>query len=190
MFYVTPYETAVTLFHVNGAVWTYRNKAEALKSLGFNWICKNVGAHFCEFSHANGIWDPTRMFCVAREPVYIGHDYVMRDDLGDPLTAKHFDELRVRRARYWARWHALMDNWNGEGPVPGIRRRRGGHYFRHPKTTRERRWAEPMPEYDEPAPRAKRSAANLPNSWDDYAIADRQDRSWKRFRGHQCKAKA
>lgn len=190
MIQIAPHETAVTLFHVDGDVWTYRSKSAALRELGYRWICANVGRQFCTFSHAKLVIDPVTGRSVDWEPVYVGSQFIMRDDHGGVLTGADFDAPRVRRVRYWSRCAQLRETWNGEGPVPGVRRRRGGHYFRHPKTQQERRWAEPLPEYDEPAPRPKRNAAALPSSWDDYAVADRQDRSWKRYRRHQYKGEA
>ncbi|WP_157058441.1 hypothetical protein [Azoarcus sp. CIB] len=46
----------------------------------------------------------------------------------------------------------------------------------------ERFWAEPVREGGEVAARAERNARNLPNNWDDFRVASREDRSWKRHR--------
>ena len=61
-------------------------------------------------------------------------------------------------------------------PVPGVIRRRHGHYYRRIHTTQERRWAYAYKGYF----RAGRNAKNLPNSWDDRLVGARKDRSWKR----------
>ncbi len=62
-------------------------------------------------------------------------------------------------------------------PVPGSGdlKNTPRDYYRHMKTTHERRWYFAHKEYV----RAKRNAANLPNYWDDYPISERQ-RCWKR----------
>ena len=49
-------------------------------------------------------------------------------------------------------------------------------YHRKPRTRQERR------EYQVGLVRAKRSPANLPNSWDDIPKSSAGDRSWKRQR--------
>lgn len=64
-------------------------------------------------------------------------------------------------------------------PVPGVHcRRGGGGYFRRLGTTPERRQAcLVLFEEGEVAPRAKRNAVNIPNSWDDYPR--HTDHCWK-----------
>lgn len=52
-----------------------------------------------------------------------------------------------------------------------------GHWLRHPKTQAERRLASAVE--DEPKPRAKRNAANLPTSYDDLPIAAQNEKPKK-----------
>lgn len=65
------------------------------------------------------------------------------------------------------------------GPVPRVRRLRGGPPLRHARTQQARRegafW---LAEEREVPVRSKRSAKALPDSWDDYARRQR-DRCWK-----------
>lgn len=179
MHIIKPYETSVTIFHRDGGAWTYPTKKALLNELGMRWIMNNVGKHFREFRYAYQVLGVTGW---RYEPVYSEHEYIMRDDDGKALTHGDFADIVERRKTYWGYRGRLLDNWNGEGPVPGVRRPRGGNYFRHPKTTNERRWATPVLEDGEPAPRAARNSHHLPNSWDDYQRASREDRNWKRFR--------
>lgn len=184
MHYVPLYETSVTLFASDGGVRAYHSLKEALNSLGRRWIAANVGPHFRVFRHISRHFDTQREIWV-RTPEYDDYDFIMRDDAGDVVTAATFDPLVAKRhGRSW--FECRYGTWNGEGPVPGTRRRRGGHYYRHPKTMSERRQAVlVLVEDGEVPPRPARDAKNLPNAWDDYCVASRDDRNWKRFRQHQ-----
>lgn len=163
-------------------IFTYPTKAAALKALGLPWIAENVREQFREFSHyerwisAEGAWLSQRRYREAWA--------VMRDAQGRPLDASDFRSLdrkyRPRGRRFG------FDCWNGEGPVPRTGRPSGGHYFRRLGTMNERRLAQPV-DPDEPAPRSARNTRNLPNSWDDYAVAAREVRNWKRHRRTQYK---
>ena len=115
----------------------------------------------------------------------------MRDDAGGVVMAATFHPLIERRwpARWSRRWR-MWETWSGEGPVPGVRCHRGGrHYFRRPKSMMERRQAAFVAkEEGEVAPRGARSCCNLPNAYDDYCVASRDDRSWKRVSPHPVEA--
>jgi hypothetical protein len=190
MHIIKAHEPPVTLFSRDGEVRVFKSLSDALKQLGMSWIRENVAAEFVDFLHVErflrfdeakdrSVWD--------RQPVYRTAHYVMRDDTGAKLTQGDFQKLVVTRRRSrWARYSRPLDTWNGEGPVPGIGRWHGGHYYRRLKTTNERRQAVPVD--DEPAPRGKRSASNIPQSWDDHPIGTWGVRSWKRFRRQQWKA--
>ena len=67
----------------------------------------------------------------------------------------------------------------GSGPVPGIRKRRGGPaHFRHPATTPEARLnAMLLPGEGEVSARRARCGANLPDSWDERVRS--VEKSWK-----------
>ena len=73
-------------------------------------------------------------------------------------------------------------------PVPGTHKRRGGGYgttvLRRPRTTQERRAY--LRDESSVRLRARRSAKNLPNAWDDIVRSDIFDhKSWKRHRRTQ-----
>lgn len=187
MHVVKHYESPITVFSVEGDSWHYKSKKALLKEVGYRWIMNNVGKHFSEFSG----WTPicTASGWVCGEPTYRHFKYIIRDGEGSCITHGDFAELVAakRRKVYWLRMK--WEKWNGEGPVPGIGRPRGGHHFRRLKTINERRWSIPMVEEGEPAPRARRNHTNLPTTWDDFQISSREDRNWKRYRKTQWKAK-
>jgi hypothetical protein len=188
MHQITAYETAVTLFSRDGDVLAYPTLRAALKALGRSWIAANVGPHFRVFRCLSRYIDTTREAWVL-EPVYDERAYIMRDDAGEPVTLATFYPLLERRRRK-SRWTRMLDTWNGEGPVPGVRCYRGGrHYYRRPQTMNERRQADlVLQEEGEVAPRPTRDASHLPSSWDDRWVGARDDRSWKRYRKTRWKA--
>lgn len=59
-----------------------------------------------------------------------------------------------------------------------------GRYYRHPKTTQERRANQ---ERNDPLVRRKRAARNLPTVYDDYPI--HREKSWKKKRKTQYRPK-
>ncbi len=188
MHHVPPFESAVTLFSRNGEVEVFRTFKAALKALGHDWIAKHVGPHFRVFRCVLRTFD-TQRECWVPTPDYDSYDYVMRDDHGEAVTAESFAFLCPQRS-WQSRWSARYSWWNGEGPVPGTRCHRGGrHYYRHPRTMNERRQAAlVLEEEGEVAPRPQRSSNSLPCAWDDFRVAARDDRNWKRFRRAQWRA--
>lgn len=191
MHHISAYTPTVSLFSRAGEVWAYRSMTDAYDALGYNWICRNVGKRFRLFSHATTEYQETESgYVPVNRLVYITADFVMRDDFGRELTGGDFQAIyderrRLRYAVYGFNRHYAF--WNGEGPVPGIHRHSAGrHNYRRIRHMNERRWAIPIE--DEPAPRGKRNHNNLPNPWDDYHIAAREDRCWKRNRRTQWKA--
>ncbi|GBG14242.1 alkaline phosphatase [Novimethylophilus kurashikiensis] len=189
MHIVKQYESAVTLFAQGSGIWVYPSKAAALKELGFSWIARNVGPAFRVFSHVSSLWNP-ELDLYAHQPVYRTYEYVMRDDAGKPVTAADFQHLIIRRSKnsIWRFRARQLERWNGQGSVPNIGRHRGGHSYRAVQTTNERRHAFVLEDGD-PGPRGSRNFKNLPNRYDDYCIAAREDRNWKRFRKTQWKQK-
>lgn len=183
MKYIKPYEPAVTLFGRDGSVRVFKSMSAAYRALGLPWIRENVGAHFSVFvcrEHYTALFEPSKS-------IYAEADYVMRNDLGEILTAQSFQPLREKeiKRRYWGRYA----QWNGEGPVPGTRKYRGGrYYFRRIRHLNARRLCFTIAEEGEVPPRAARDVHHLPNNWDDYGVAAREDINWKRFRKQQWKA--
>lgn len=180
MFVIPQFETAVTLFGRDGGVWVYPSKQAALKALGGSWISHNVGEQFREYSECSLLWSAAENRYL-RLPNYTYNAFIMRDDFGQPLTRVDFSAQPHQRSGRYCKLAA----WNGEGPVPGVRRHRGFRYFRRPRTTQERRQAFAVREDKEPAPRARRNATNLPNSYDDIGRSYIEARNWKRYRKHQ-----
>jgi hypothetical protein len=188
MHIVQPYQTAVTLFKRNGDVVAFSSMQAAFRQLGFSWIAANVGPHFRTFSHHVYVSLDGRVVRNRKEiggiaiqwPVYVEHDYVMRDDSGNPLTAESFAFLRAKSSgSYTVRGFRY---WNGVGPVPFTGKQTGAHYFRNIRYVNAKRVAQYFPEDGELAPRAARNARGEPDSWDDKPIAARSCRNWKRYR--------
>ena len=191
-------QTAVTMFSRDGEVYVYPSLAAAYKALGSRWIAQYVGKNFREFSHRTRVksdGNPATVgwvlqgFPYVHETVYVERDYIMRDDFGTPLTIADFAVFQERnRYRGWRyRW---LSTWNGEGPVPGVSKCRGGHhYYRRIHHMNARRQCFPVREEGEVPPRAARNQHHLPNNWDDYRVANREDRNWKRYRRTQWRDK-
>lgn len=184
---IPAHETAVTLFSRDGGVWVYPSLAAALKAYGKRWIADNVGPHFRIFDCAARYFDFERRVWVT-EPRYVEYAFIMRNDAGEVVTLATFAAL-IQRRRWRSRWSRMMDRWDGQGPVPGVRCCRGGRrYHRRPQTMMERRQAGlVLEEEGEVAPRGPRKANHLPNSYSDYRIAAREDRNWKQYRRTQWK---
>lgn len=180
MHQIKPAESAVTLFSRDGVAGVYPSMKVALAKLGYRWIADNVGADFRRYSHTEGLMDKVW----GRHAVYTEAPFIMRGDFGVVLTAADFWDLRELRKSRWTRRYGT---WNGSGPVPRTGRWTHRRWMRRIHTTPERRWAAPIKEEGEVAPRAARNASNIPNSWDDYVRDTREARGWKRNRAHQWK---
>lgn len=176
MVIIKPHQSEVSLFHIDGVVRIFASITRARQSLGCSWINKHVGKYFCEFSHISHLGGPVP----EREVVYTDHEYIMRNDMGEPLTVSDF---YVKKTYGYSRY----GSWNGTGPVPGTRKWRGGGHHRHIKTMSERRASFPIFEDGEVGPRAARTAVVLPTAWDDLSRSDYGVRSWKKHRKNQWK---
>lgn len=192
---IKPYSPTnlITLFDANGPVQTFSSKEEVIAVLGARWLMTQVGRHFnvWQYNSHHRVLDEaataregTEVWVRVCQPVYQTCSYILRDDQGGVLVyqdlAPAYGPVRSWLARRYPQW-------NGEGPVPGVRKYRGGHrYYRRIRTTNERRQAQRMDPSDV-LPRGRRSVRMLPNAWDDYVRGDRECRSWKRHRKHQWK---
>jgi hypothetical protein len=190
MIVIPPYQTAVSLFCKDGSVSVYASLAQAKKELGIRWIARSVGKHFREYLCTTRTYDTDDdgNLVTVRKPEFQESEYVMRDDAGQPVTLADFQALtsREKYISYWARKYAT---WNGEGPVPGVRKWRGGrHYFRHFHVMHSRRQASFFAEEGEVAPRCSQNEHGIPDPWDDQHVSAREDRSWKRYRRTQYKS--
>lgn len=179
---IPAYTPRVTLFTNDGQTRKFESHKAALEELGLNWIARNVGEHFSQFDGFDVLHTESG---ITKTPRYRQAYAIMRTDLGDVLTAADFRSLVKKHYPMWRYGRYLY--WNGEGPVPWTGKRSGGRWLRRIGTTQERRMAQSL-DPDEPAPRAARNEKNLPNSWDDYSIAAREDINWKRHRKTQWKA--
>ena len=180
MHQIPAYTLGVTLITNDGKVRSFPSLRSALIELGWRWIELNVGAHFCQFIGADIKWDAGRE---RRTPIYKYSYAIMRSSLGDVITADDFAPLRLKKRPWYLR---RFEFWNGEGAVPRTGKRGRGRWHRRLATSNARRAAQVV-ELCEPPPRPARKASNIPNSWDDYSIAAREDRSWKRHRRTQWK---
>ena len=180
MYTVPPSPSAVSLFSRSGLTRVFSSLRQAYRELGYAWIAQHVRAQFIEFTHVERYADAT----LPAHPLYQRAAFILRDDAGAALTAGDFNPFLPS---YTFRRFSRFASWNGEGPVPGTAKRRGGRsYYRRIGTMSERRAAQAFSEYGEPAPRAARSSSYLPNSWDDIQRS-RQGNGWKRQRSHQWK---
>lgn len=188
MHYIPAYESAVTLFSRAGDVWAFRNKREAVKELGLNWISKHVGAHYRECTGMRWKFEP-HLGKFASVPTYEDSVFIMRDDAGKPVTYSTL-QAELPRRPYVPYWRRHLESWHGTGPVPGTAKSKAGkHYYRRPKTMSELRAAAlVLTEEGEVAPRARRTKRYLPTSWDDVYIAARHVKNWKRQRKTRWKA--
>lgn len=119
-----------------------------------------------------------------------------KDDLIVPLyqIEETFKKIIEENMNIFSRYKSYNPEKNfRKGPVPGIGKiSRYGNFFRHIKTTSERRIAA-IAEHDEELLevgiriRAKRNHKNIPNTWDDFYRKDTDHRNWKRHRKHQWK---
>lgn len=187
---------AVTLFSCSGEVQHFVSLADAHRQLGLRWIGNNVRAEFRTFLHTTWRTTDERIHysrpsaggVLYAERQYMTAQFIMRDDFGVAVTSVDFESPK-RAPRTWG-WTYYTRFWNGEGPVPGIRKSRGGyHYCRRVRHMNARRGAETFACEGEVPPRFARQVHSLPQPYDDYMVAARQDRSWKRHRNTQWKAK-
>lgn len=181
MYIIKPYETAVTLFHVDGNVCTYPSLRAALKDLDLAWISRNVGEHFVRYTHTESCWrDGER---VKGERIYQTHSFIMRNDEGKPVTRADFGDL-VPKSVPWYRRSYL--EWSGQGPVPGTRKPKAGtDLYQRGYPARVRRTTFTVLEEGEVRPRPKQDMGYLyDDPWDWYSY-DRCNRSWKHYRNQQ-----
>jgi len=167
MHIIRQHQASITLFERNGNVVVFRSLKDALKKLGYSWIRSNVGPHFR----------------ILTDAVYVDYRYILRNDVGEIVTAESFFSLRATSVNQYR--PRLFLYWNGKGPVPGTGRSRGVRHFRTIRYINAMRAAEYFPDEGEVAPRAARTKNLLPDGWDDLRISSQRCRSWKQFRGTQ-----
>lgn len=149
---------AYKLVRDDGETWLYHSKKALVKDFSFCWLWHNVGLYFNE------------------QTAYGFATYIFLDPNGRPISVRTLYNELVKTAVY-----------KKGGTVPGIRRHRGGHYYRRIRFIGDLRNATVFKEDGEPKPRGARSISMLPDNWDDYAIKSRGIDNWKRYRKHQYK---
>lgn len=169
-------EGSVTLLSRSGEGVTFSSVEAFFAAYPLDWLRR----HFLQESAIGSLghsWLSTEYKSPAPE-------YWLVDAWGEPVpSATIRDAAQKLRSLKWAARYA--STWTGVGPVPRTGRRGGGRYHRALHTTSERRQAFFFLEEGEVAPRARRNAANIPNSWDDYPLC--RQRNWKKFRRQQYK---
>jgi hypothetical protein len=171
---IPPYQPGVRLRHRSGASYQYTSLEAACRAHGYWWLSQNAGPDF------------TSPFYCSRRLSWVTADWVLLTDFGAPVAKHDLERFRPAARRPFG---ASRHDYCGYGPVPGTGRPRGGHHFRRMHHISERRSAGLVLRNEgEVAPRGKRAAANLPTPWDDYSIAAREDRGWKRHRKTQWKS--
>lgn len=115
-----------------------------------------------------------------RVPIF---KYVAYNERGKILDVSHL--LGIARKYNKGYNRRINWNWRRAGTVHNKRRHRGT-YFRHMRTTQERRWAHAWDDEEfAPSVRGKRRAKNLPSLWDDRKRFN--TKSWKKVRKNQWK---
>jgi len=117
--------------------------------------------------------------------------YIIRDESGNVFSRDEITEAIAARnkIRNYKKYSWLKNKYNfiyRKTPVPYTRKRRGhrSSFYRHPKTTQEKRWGYVDTEYV----RGRRKPSMLPDSWEDMPRADIGiKKSWKKYRRTQYK---
>ena len=111
-------------------------------------------------------------------PVYRYYSYTLRDSLGN-----YVDVLDIQNQ--YNTQHPKYFKYNR---FSGKKCSAGRHYYRRVRNLNERKQTEEWKvDHRAPKPRARRNLRNLPDTWDDYRVASREDRNWKNFRKTQWK---
>lgn len=176
----------ITLHHVDGFFWSYKNLNDAYSQLGRYFISNKVGIQFNYIT-------AERHHLYYRRIIGYHHthyDFIMRDQAGKEITIKDFSFISEPSYNYKKRYIV-----RGNGPVSGINKSYYSKMFRKPKTIQERRFNSLSEDFEYDGMtvrvkmRARRSAGNLPNSWDDIYRSDNKIVSWKKYRKQQWKDK-
>ncbi|HCW06988.1 MAG TPA: hypothetical protein DGG95_06450 [Cytophagales bacterium] len=175
---VVPIESPVILRSRSGEVYTYSSYRKFLSLINYN-ICNRIGVVFrvdkYDFEERKYIY--TADFVAMQKGIVLDPTKIRED-----LKEFNYATGRQKHKAWWYRSNKIY-TYRG-GPVPYIGKRSGGGYYRHMKTTQERRWSFAA-KVDGVPWRARRNARNLPNPWDD--ICRTVTKSWKKHRKTQWK---
>ncbi len=207
----------IQLISKDGVVDTYKNKEEAYKMLGYNFIYNNVGFEIREFKRTdyysrmiasdarkslNNKWihngkmrygDAIRDIGEYAELNYYNL-FLLVNDFNEKLCIIDFIEC-VRRERSISDERKYLaynkKYWNGEGAVPGTGKKTFSRFYRRPKTLNILRQSceiEFNDDEDIVIPfRASRTKWNIPTAWDDKPRSDIRIKNWKKHRKTQYK---
>lgn len=176
----------ITLHHVDGFFWSYKNLNDAYTQLGRYFISNKVGMQF-----NYNITQRHHLFyrrIIGYIPVH--YDFILRNEAGKEITIKDFSFISEASYNYRKRYIV-----RGTGPVAGLNKSYYSKMFRKPKTIQERRFNSSNEDFEYEGKtikikmRSRRSAKNLPNSWDDIYRSDHKIVSWKKYRKQQWKDK-
>lgn len=176
MYAIPPHCSSVTMTSRGGASYHFASLESAVRVLGFSWLIRNLGTP-SEMHHPYLVegWGAP----------HFEYKWVMTTSFGEVVTCAAIERFRAK----FSKQVPAFKVYAGSGPVPGISRPRHWHYCRRVRHMNERRQAAAvLAEYGEIPPRGRRNTANLPNPYDDYLVASREDRSWKKFRKTRWKS--
>ena len=187
----------VFLVRYTGEVYAYDSYREFLSYLRSD-IIGGIWTSFRAVRYTYNVWWSASLGRSVEEKIPIYTIWVAHwDHKSGPIVnpeqlkedwKEYCNENRRRHGRYRSWWYH-RNNRVFEfrcDPVPFIHKYHShkGTYYRHMKTTQERRWS--LAEKDDGVRwRARRNFHNLPNAWDDWARHN--EKNWKRFRKHQWK---
>lgn len=161
---------------------------ESAEDFAENVIRRNIEGRLGDASHLTnrdcfGLW-------------YGYPTYLLYDECGLIIPVWKVQEIlrqtRTQHKTWTERIHGRRNYVFRRGPVPFIRKSRGGPgWYKNPGTYAEMRAANAL-EHDEDAMehniRPRRSVPNIPSMWDDRIRGDhRNRRNWKRNRKNQWK---
>lgn len=181
----------VTVRSVHGHVWAFPDLIEAAR-----WLART--GHRVSEQLPAAYWDlsPLR----AEAALWGGSVVVVRDELGLPVPVWRVKEagqgLRIERSPFarWARGPGAYDHDRDfrKAPVPGVRKRRWGRFYRRVRTQAELRalagLEADLHDLEEFPVRVKIRGRRktLPTAWDDIMVFGK-GRGWKHHRRTQWK---
>lgn len=190
----------IYLIENNGNRWIYKNINQATKAIYKYGLIHRWWPHAGTCSIGEHHRGPDYID-FADQIQHTNWKFIVRTEFGDIITpndirSTHYENRRSISHYYFHRSYQSRKNFVfRDGPVPRTGKKTWGRWWRHPKTTAERREAayvrydEELKEYDI-RPRAKRNFCNLPNLWDDFRRTNVNSKSWKnQKRKHQWKEK-
>jgi hypothetical protein len=173
MYTVTPYKTEIRLIsNLNGLVGIYPDYEYFLDSINYSFIRERIVTTFRDWPINWYRW------WKYNEPY---ERFVVRDKFGSVFSSNEilndFIDRNYKKRKGW--WFLRKyDYVYRQTPVPHTGRRRWyfRSYYKHPKTTQEKRQGYEYKEFI----RGKRHPANLPDVWEDHPRGDvRSRKSWK-----------